>query len=351
MMIYNSTTNQIESYGNGAWGVVGGGSSGALILDQTMPQTIINGTPLMDETPTGAADIKSLVNKEYVDLAVTSLGAAYYMYDDVDSTGYKLCYLDPSSDAEVYDEYSGLTDGQYLGGWISAPDQAPQKLLKGVYDWFIALEKTVGKQSLRVYWELYERKSDNSEVLIAISSLSNEIDGRSTYIVPLQLNEDYLPDANSRIVGKLYASISGGGNAPTIRIYYQGNTSSRWEIPANTEIFKNIFVPYTGAVQDVDLGSYDLTTTGDITAGNLNISNWDTYEEFSKSVPILEKAMDAAGVPKNTQAIIGAVQSFPSVTDLAKDGYKKLLPKRLPHQSWVKLIMAVRKIPKTLAPK
>ena len=42
---------------------------------------------------------------------------------------------------------------------------------------------------------------------------------------------------------------------------------------------------------------------------------------------VLEKAMDAAGVPKNAQAIIGAVQSFPSVTDLAKDGYKKLLPK------------------------
>ncbi len=42
---------------------------------------------------------------------------------------------------------------------------------------------------------------------------------------------------------------------------------------------------------------------------------------------ILEKAMDAAGVPKKAQAIIGAVQSFPSVTDLAKDGYKKLLPK------------------------
>ena len=42
---------------------------------------------------------------------------------------------------------------------------------------------------------------------------------------------------------------------------------------------------------------------------------------------VLEKAMDAAGVPKNAQAIIGTVQSFPSVTDLAKDGYKKLLPK------------------------
>jgi len=210
-------------------------------------------------TPNGSSDIKSIVNKEYVDLAVTSLGAAYYMYNSTDATGYKLCYLDPSSDSEFYDEYSSLTDDLYLDGWISATGKAPQKLLKGVYGWFITLEKTTGTKTLRVYWKLYERKSDDSEVLVATSSLSNEIDGRSTYLVPLQLDADYLPSDGSRIVGKLYASVSGGGNAPTLRVYYQGSTSSRWEIPANTEIFKNIFVPYTGAVQNVDLGNYDLT--------------------------------------------------------------------------------------------
>lgn len=34
-------------------------------------------------------------------------------------------------------------------------------------------------------------------------------------------------------------------------------------------------VPYTGASSNTDLGSYNLTTTGNITASNLNISNWD----------------------------------------------------------------------------
>ena len=250
--------------------------SEALLLDQSTPQTISNDTPLLDTTPTGAADIKSLVNKEYVDLAVTSLGAVYYMYDEDDATGYKTCYLDPSADAETYIEKSSLADDDYIGGWISASGEEPTKLLKGVYNWYLTAEKTTGTQELRIYWKLVERKSDDSETVIATSSNSNIITDKGDYIVPLQLSSDYLPDSGSRIVGKLYADISGGGNAPTVRVYYQGSTSSRWEIPANSEIFKNIFVPYDGAVKDVDLGSYGLTTTGDITAGNLNISNWDT---------------------------------------------------------------------------
>jgi len=247
-----------------------------LKLDQSTPQTVSNGIPLLDTTPNGNADIKSFVNKEYVDLAVTSLGAVYYMHDEDDATGYKTCYLEPSSDAETYLEKADLSDDDYIAGWISATGEAPSKLLKGVYDWFITLEKTSGTKDLRVYWELIERKSDNSEVVIATSSNSNLITDKESYLVPLQLDNDYIPDTNSRIVGKLYADVSGSGNAPTVKLYYQGDTSSRWEIPANSEVFKNIFVPYSDAVKNVDLGDKNLTTTGNINGGNLNITNWDT---------------------------------------------------------------------------
>ncbi|MHA1853872.1 MAG: hypothetical protein ACTSUF_10270 [Candidatus Heimdallarchaeaceae archaeon] len=247
-----------------------------LKLDQTTPQTVINGVPLLNTTPNDSADLKSFVNKEYVDLAVTSLGASYYMYDEDDATGYKTCYLNPSGDAETYIEGAGLSDDDYLGGWISAPGEAPTKLLKGIYDWFLTTEKITGTKDLRVYWTLIERKADTSEVVIATSSNSNIITDKESYLVPLQLTDDYIPDSGSRIIGKLYADVSGGGNAPTIRIYYQGETSSRWEIPANSEIFQNIFVPYSGAVQNVDLGDKDITTTGTLEAGNTTIDVTDT---------------------------------------------------------------------------
>jgi len=250
-----------------------GGTSGLTWDDANNELTIPKG--YLTTTPTGSADIKSLVNKEYVDLAVTSLGASYYMHDEDDATGYKTCYLSPSSSAETYIEKSNLADDDYIGGWISAVGEAPAKLLKGVYNWYITLEKTSGTKTLRVYWKLIERKSDNSETVIATSSNSNEIDTKANYLVPLQLDDDYIPDSGSRIVGKLYADVSGGGSAPTIKVYYQGNTSSRWEIPANSEIFKTIFVPYDGAVEDVDLGSYDLTTVGTIDGGAVKVNGVD----------------------------------------------------------------------------
>ncbi|MHA1289502.1 MAG: hypothetical protein ACTSPB_19100, partial [Candidatus Thorarchaeota archaeon] len=123
----------------------------------------------------------------------------------------------------------------------------------------IEVEKTAGTQTLKLYWKMYERKADDSEVLIATSTESNEIDSRGSLIIPLNLTSDYVPASNSRIVGKFYASVSGGGNAPTVRIYCLGDTGSRCEIPANSEVFRSIFVPYDNAVQDVDLGSYTLT--------------------------------------------------------------------------------------------
>jgi len=255
-----------------------GGTSGLTWDDANNELTVPKG--YLTTTPTGSVDIKSLVNKEYVDLAVTSLGATYYMYDEDDATGYKTCYLDPSSDAETYIEKSGLADDDYIGGWISAVGEAPSKLLKGVYDWYLTLEKT-GTKTLRVYWKLVERKSNGDEVVIATSSNSNEIDTKANYLVPLQLDDDYIPDSGSRIVGKLYADVSGGGSAPTIRVYYQGNTSSRWEIPANSEIFKTIFIPYDGAVKDVNLGSYDLTTTGTIDGGAVKVNGTDVLTSES----------------------------------------------------------------------
>jgi len=225
-----------------------------LNLNQSSTQTVINGIPLLNTTPNGNADLKSFVNKEYVDLAVTSLGASYYMYDwDDDDTGYKLCYLSPSTSTEVNIEKTALSDDELIGNWISAPGEAPTKLLKGVFDWYVTAEKTSGARILRLYWKLIERKSDDSEIIVTTSSLSNEISDREAYLIPLQLDTDYIPDSESRIVGKLYASVSGGGNVPTVKIYYQGNTSSRWEIPANSEIFQNIFLGINDKAADSEL--------------------------------------------------------------------------------------------------
>jgi len=172
---------------------------------------------------------------------------------------YKLTQLSPPSGSEQSVTKTGLADDEYIAGWIS-PDTSLDKLIKGVYNWYIYAEKTGGTQTLRLYWQLVERKSDNTEIVIATSAVSNEIStSKGSYIIPLTLSEDYTLADGSYVVGKLYADVSDGGSAPDVAIYYDGSSKSHWEIPANTEIFKNMFIPYTGALHDVDLGSHSLT--------------------------------------------------------------------------------------------
>jgi len=243
----------------------------ALLLDQTTPQTVVNGIPLLDQEYDDFSELNQFVNKGYVDWVATAIGANYYMTDDTDGdTGYKVCSLTPSAGSETYIEASGVTDDQLLGTWISDVGEAPAKLLRGIYDWFIFAEKVSGTKTLRLYWELYERKTDTSEVLIATSSESNELDTgvKTSYVVPLVLDSDYTPDSGSRIVGKIYASVSGGGNDPTVRLYYQGVSGSRWEIPTSTEVLNSIYIKRDEiGIDDDDILQVDQASG--LTAGNL----------------------------------------------------------------------------------
>ncbi|MHA1303296.1 MAG: hypothetical protein ACTSPI_06310, partial [Candidatus Heimdallarchaeaceae archaeon] len=227
-----------------------------------------NGSELTSNIATDSnGSLQQIVTKEYVDYSVTSLGASYYMLDTSSGVAdYKLCSLIPSEDAETYLEAADLSDNDYIGGWISDAGDMPSILLTGNFNFYITAEKTTGTKTLKLYWKMYERKADTSEVLIATSSVTNEVTDKDTFVLPFLLTSDYIPESGSRIVGKIYASVTGGGNAPTVRIYYRGNTSARWDIPANSEVFRNIFVPYANAVQDVDLNSKNLTGIGKISA-------------------------------------------------------------------------------------
>jgi len=198
--------------------------------------------------------------KNYVDAAVTAIGARYYAYDSASGIeDYKECFLIASNDAEASVTKAGLVDGDYVQGWISTADNTPDKLIAGVYDFTIFAEKTAGTKTLQVYWELVERKSDDSEIVIATSQDSVEITDKAKVTPFIVLSDDYVLSAGSRVIGKIRARVTGSGNAPTIKLYYQGDLDSHWEIPANTEILTNIFVPYENAVKSVDLSDYNLT--------------------------------------------------------------------------------------------
>jgi len=227
-------------------------------------------------------DLYHVVDKRYVDEAVTALGARYYMIDTASGEAdYKLCSLTASSDTEKSINGTDLADGDYIAGWISPNTNEPDKLIAGVYNWRVYAEKTGGTKTLRLYWKLVERKSDDSETVIGTSVVSNEITtGKNSYIIPLTLSADHEVASDSYVVGKLYADVSGGGNAPSVTLYYEGDSDSHWEIPVNTEILDNSYVNATG---DTMTGALTITPSADgtsilnvTTAAGTSVLNVDT---------------------------------------------------------------------------
>ena len=243
----------------------------AIRFDPILNRLLMKYVKTSGDTMTGAltlfgdpTELLHAATKQYVDEAVTALGARYYMLDtDSGEADYKLTSTTPSIGAEQSVSKTGLADDDYIAGWISPNTGEPDKLIAGVYDWNIYAEKTDGQQTLRLYWQLVERKSDDSEVVIGTSVVSNEITtGKNSFSIPLVISADHEIASDSYVVGKIYANVSGNGNAPAVTLYYQGNSNSHWEIPANTEIFNDIYVNVTGDIMTGNLQMVDLILSG-----------------------------------------------------------------------------------------
>jgi len=241
---YKLPASRIENDSSVSGDTVKDALDNLLNLDQTTPQEIINGIPILEESRT-IEGLHQLVDKYYVDQAVTSLGSRYYM-DDTGSgiEDYKLCQLTPSEDIESSDAHVDVADDEYLRGWISPVQGQPTKLIAGVYDWLFFAQQTggTGKKDLRIYWKLVERKADTSEVVIATSENSNLIGNTKVqYRIFLALSEDYEIASDSYVVGKVYADVSGTGGVPSVTLFYEGNSDSHWLIPINTEILNDTY--------------------------------------------------------------------------------------------------------------
>lgn len=245
--------------------------SGYATLDQAIPQTFVNGVPLL-EPQRSIEQMHELVDKHYVDSAVASLGARFYM-TNVDSGIEDYKDTDLTNPIAVFSNtYASLTTDQYIAGWIEE-EEIGQKLISGIFTWKVFAERTSGTRELRIYWKLFERTAAGVEIEIATSAVSDSITGKRLLNVPLNLAVDYVPSETSRIIGKVYAVVGTSGVSPDLTLYGGGVNAGYWEIPANLEIIKDIFIPFAGANKDVDLGSQNLETTGTLTGQNLSGTN------------------------------------------------------------------------------
>lgn len=219
-------------------------------------------------------DPNDAARKVYVDVAAIGLGINYFLLDAADSSvpAYKSMQLDVPVLAEAYVETTQSTAGDYeIGSWIAPSDGVPLKL--GVYEFHCQAEIISGNLNVRLFYRLYERQSDGTEVLIAESMVSDRIDSRRDIIISLILANDYTLTSGSRLVVKLYARYENSGASTTVRVYYQGDVRSRLALPTTKEILDTIYAAKLHASQHALGGEDEISVdASQITSGILDVA-------------------------------------------------------------------------------
>lgn len=181
--------------------------------------------------------------KVYVDIASTGLGINLFLLDaaDTEVTTYNQIDINIPELTEAYVETTQSAAGDYeIASWIAQADLIPVLKL-GVYEFHCQAERPTGNIPVRLFFRLYERQTDGTEILIGESMVSDQIDSRRDVIISFILASDYVMASGSRLVLKLYARYESTGATTTTRVYYQGNVRSRLGIPTAKEILDTIY--------------------------------------------------------------------------------------------------------------
>jgi len=155
----------------------------------------------------------------------------------------------------------GLSNGDLVAVFATAPLNPYRTFIPdGQYSCHLHLEKTAGTKDLQVYAEIWEVDAVGADIaLIATLGPSTLIDGaEAEYFIADAVLQYDLASTSSRIATKIYATVTGGGSAPTLVISVGNSHDSRTNLPAPIIDASN-FVPYTGATTDLDMGSHDVS--------------------------------------------------------------------------------------------
>lgn len=251
--------------------VDGVGTAGLLLLDQTSPQTIANGVPLMTTSVDTDGSSTQLVNKAYVDLAVASLTITEFFRNEADALAGLYYVMDVNADTAGTVVSATLTSSpENIFNFITPVDHPHlDRLPAGVYDCHAHLLRTnaTGNRVITCYYELYNRTSGGVETKLATSASTGNLGATDAfYDVYLTLDTEVALSTTDRIVIKWYATtVSGTGNT-TVTMTTGGTVDPHFSLKTNSLELDQIFVPYSGATHDTDLGAYDITTTGTLTA-------------------------------------------------------------------------------------
>lgn len=255
----------------------------------------MDGTNASTIEPTSALH---LVNKSYVDKAVTGISFDFFLSDTAsDVNPYLVMQPDETGEAESLTTSATLTTGadqQIFHFATSSTQPTFDTLGQGVYDGHFHFSKT-GTKATTIHWtlsSLTESGIAGSETLILTSSSSGNLAiSKADYDIHAVLGSDLTIDGTDRLVMKVFATVGSGGSDVVITSYMEGTTDSHLEVRTESSAFNDEFVNVTGDTMTGDLNieanlsiGEGLTLDGLLRASDGKVLA-DTVKTISVSIP------------------------------------------------------------------
>ena len=179
----------------------------------------------------------------------------------------------------VTETYNSVNNNQQLAAFITTPG-LPDLILIPYGNILVHMHAYTSQAFISSY--LYATISTYSiggvETVIATTENSLALTGSSTGMDMIATVQDVSLASTDRLITRVY--ISCGSNHPNITIQYDGTgtntTNSRLQTPVAGVDASN-FVPYTGAIQTLNLGTNALTVNAAITGKSIVLSETTTY--------------------------------------------------------------------------
>lgn len=251
----------------------------SLHLDQTTPQSIVNGVPLLIADLSDFTSGSQIVNKEYVD-SVLDFEQTYYFNNTASSIGgiyYEMLDM-PTGQAEATFVSGALAtgNGQALVNFATIVGQPGTTVAKaGIYMGHIHAHKaSAGGKPVQIYYAIYNRNLAGTETLLATSEISELLTTDKTgYELHATLLADTPVLTTDRRVIKWFANVGVTGTDAIVTLYVEGDNASTLTIPTTTEILSSVFIRQDGTkplTANWDAGSYEIraeTFESDVATG------------------------------------------------------------------------------------
>ncbi len=244
-----------------------------------------------------------LVNKEYVDDAVSSTAFDFFFNDQAsDISGhFNMTESDLDLPETTLTSASLSSTGTFsIFNWTTLSGQPEfNELRKGVYGVHVHLGKS-GSRTIAITPKLYNISSDGTQRKLLVTFETSEeltTDSLVYNLHGVMINDTILNDGD-RLNLELEAVVSSAGGGTTITVTLEGTTDSHLAVETSTNAFEKIYVRRDGTnelTRNWNAGSFDITAQNLFATSSIGIGTTSPNYELDVAGQINASAVNVTG--------------------------------------------------------